>query len=151
MLNRFAPILVLTVFLTACGEKPVADMKDLESISISLPHGETIRAEVLMRKTDKMRGMMFRDALPPDRGMLFIYGAQAKNAFWTYQVKIPLDIIWLDRQKNIVEISPNTPPCTTNASQCPFYGGNALSTYVLEMSGGMAARYGLKVGDSVRF
>ena len=62
-----------------------------------------------------------------------------------YQVRIPLDIIWMDRYRAIVEIAANAPPCKTVASQCPHYGGNSeRAQYVLELAGGMAAKYGLK-------
>jgi uncharacterized membrane protein (UPF0127 family) len=58
----------------------------------------------------------------------------------------------MDRDRRIVEISAETPPCKAAIStQCPTYGGNFETLYVLELGGGMAAKYGLRVGDTLRF
>jgi uncharacterized membrane protein (UPF0127 family) len=69
-----------------------------------------------------------------------------------YQVRIPLDIIWMDHDRRIVEISANTPACLSrSAHECPSYGGHEKARYVLELAGGGAALYGLKVGDTLGF
>jgi hypothetical protein len=69
-----------------------------------------------------------------------------------YQVRIPLDIIWMDHQRRIVEISANTPACTSKSSHdCPSYGGHEKARYVLELAGGGAALYNLRVGDVLSF
>jgi hypothetical protein len=97
------------------------------------------------------RGMMFRDSLAPDRGMLFVHGTPGRYAYWMFQCLIPLDIIWMNADRKIVEISADTPPCHGEASTCPNYGGHQSSLYVLELGGGMARRYGLKLGDRIAF
>ncbi len=117
-----------------------------------MPNGKTVIAEVMTNPTDISRGMMFRDSLEPDHGMLFIYGSPGRYQSWTYQVKIPLDIIWLDQKRRVVEISANTPPCgSTSARTCPNYGGRENSLYVLEIGGGLAAKYGVQVGSVIEF
>ena len=98
-----------------------------------------------------MRGMMFRDSLAPDRGMLFVHPSPGAYVYWMYQVRIPLDIIWMASDHRIVEISADTPPCRTKASECPQYGGHQRSQFVLELAGGMASKYGLKLGDTISF
>lgn len=134
----------------SCGPKPVT-LDEYNTRLVTLPGGQRIRVEVMIHPTDLMRGMMFRDSLAADRGMLFIHAEPGPYTYWMYQVKIPLDIIWMDSSRTILEISANTPPCTTPASQCPRYGGNPRTRYVLELAGGMAAKYGLKVGDTLSF
>jgi len=98
-----------------------------------------------------MRGMMFRDSLPEDRGMLFIHGEPGRYSYWMFQVRIPLDMLWLDANRNIVEISADTPPCQTAASQCPKYGGNQAALMVLELPGGSVKKHGLQVGQTIAF
>jgi uncharacterized protein len=139
----------LALVSAACGPRPDANV--LESRTVTLPNGKRIRAEVMIRPIDMQRGMMFRDSLPAGEGMLFIHPEPGHNSYWMYNVRIPLDILWLDSARRIVEISADTPPCKTRASQCPSYGGNARSQYVLELGGGEAARNGLKVGDVLSF
>jgi uncharacterized membrane protein (UPF0127 family) len=144
-------VLLLTVVLAGCGRKS-STLEDLNTRLVKLPDGSEIRAEVVTHPADMMRGMMFRDSLAPDRGMLFIHGQPGPYKYWMYQVRIPLDIIWLDQSRRIVEISANTPPCASeSAAQCPSYGGNRPALFVLELAGGLAARHGLKVGDVLVF
>jgi len=50
-----------------------------------------------------------------------------------------------------VEISENTPPCRGQSWECPSYGGNHDAQFVLELAGGMARKYGLKLGDRLSF
>lgn len=135
----------------ACGSRPIT-MEEFRARIVTLPDGKEIRAEVVAHPTEMMRGMMFRDSLAEDRGMLFIHGSEGRFAYWMYQVRIPLDIIWMDRNHRIVEISANTPPCpSSKASECPNFGGKQNALFVLELAGGVAARHGLKTGDVLNF
>ena len=142
-------LFVAVAFLTACSE-PTTRPEDIGTRLITMPGGQKVRVEVKIRGEDIMRGMMFREKLDPDRGMMFLHKPPGKYAYWMYQVKIPLDIIWMDEQGNIVEISPNTPPCPqASASLCPVYGGSQKAQVVLELAAGMAAKYGLATGMRV--
>ena len=109
-----------------------------------------IRVETMSQTFELLRGMMFRKFLAPDRGMLFVYPKADRHEFWMYQTLIPLDIVWLDSNGNIVEVAENAEPCKTQASKCPRYGGTQISTFVLEIKGGMARKYGLQLGQRIR-
>ncbi|HVX67835.1 MAG TPA: DUF192 domain-containing protein [Bryobacteraceae bacterium] len=146
---RFVLLASLALFLISCGsDTGVADPNTRE---ITLPNGKRIQAEIMRTPDEMMRGMMFRDSLAPDRGMLFVHQQPGNYPYWMYQVRIPLDIMWLDRDHNIVEISAGTPPCKGAASQCPNYGGHARAQFVVELAGGRAAANGLKLGDHLQF
>jgi uncharacterized membrane protein (UPF0127 family) len=149
-MRRILPAAGLVLIAMGCGRQ-AATLEDYQARVVTFPNGQQVRAESMLTEADMRRGMMFRDSIAPDRGMLFFHSASGKYKYWMYQVRIPLDIIWMDRGRRIVEISANTPPCTTEAGECPNYGGNYEALYVLELGGGMAAKYGLKVGDSLRF
>ena len=143
--------LLLAVILCACdGPKP-ATMDDLNTLDVTLPGGQVIKAESMFDATDMMRGLMFRTTLAPDHGMLFQHRGPGHYSYWMYQTLIPLDIIWMDSSRRIVEIVPNAQPCKTPAIQCIHYGGNELAQYVLELGGGMAKSYNLRVGDYISF
>jgi hypothetical protein len=145
---RLAPLIIVFLSFAGCSkEQPV----DPGLQAIRLPGGKIVHAEVMTRAEDLMRGMMFRDSLAPDRGMLFVHTATGRYTYWMFQCLIPLDIVWLDAKRRIVEISPDTPPCKTEASACPHYGGNQDAMFVLELASGMAAKHGLKLGDAVSF
>jgi uncharacterized protein len=148
-LPRLIPVIAL--LLAACGEKPAA-LDEATAQTVTLPSGQRIRVEVMIKQADMMHGMMFREALPPDRGMLFVHARPGRYTYWMHNVRVPLDIIWLDKDHRIVEISANTPPCTAKQPvDCPQYGGHGAAQFVLELNGGMAERYGLKTGDELKF
>jgi uncharacterized protein len=147
---RIAALLLLVLILASCGARRSAE-EQLNNRMVTLPGGQRIEAEVMVRPEDMARGMMFRDSLAPDHGMLFVHTQPGYYRYWMFQVRIPLDIIWMDTDHRVAEISANTPPCTTTRDLCPTYGGHARAQFALELAGGMAAKYGLKEGDRIDF
>jgi len=146
------PLMLLVALLGGgCGEPETKGPESLSLSTVKLPGGQQIRAEVEMNDLDMQKGMMFRDSLPRGRGMLFIHQTPGLYPYWMYQVRIPLDMIWMDTSHRIVEISPDTPPCKTKASLCPNYGGHQTAQFVLELGGGEARRLGLTLGQTLEF
>lgn len=137
--------------LAACSDPNTVKLEDYNTRDVTLPGGEAIHAEVVSTQAQVEKGLMFRTSLAPDRGMLFLFSKEGPQTFWMYQTLIPLDIIWMDSNKRMVEIVTGAPPCRTEAAQCPNFGGNAPSLFVLEVPAGSVARYHLKVGDVIRF
>jgi hypothetical protein len=118
---------------------------------VMLPDGSTVRVELATNEKERQYGLMERTRLPEGRGMLFIHEETALHAYWMYHCKIGLDIVWMDGDHKIVEMSPNTPPCTGKASTCGNYGGKQPSKYVLELPVGDIARHKLAVGETINF
>ena len=135
---------------TGCGRK-TNETEALNTRLVTLPDGGQIRAEVLVNPAEIQRGMMFRDALPQGRGLLFVHNTPGAYRYWMANVKDPLDIIFMDSTRRIVEISADTPSCTTKPADCPTYGGHAVSQYVLELRAGEARRLGLQKGQTLGF
>lgn len=143
---------VAVVSCSSPGQEERAPASGLSTMPITYPNGTTIRAEVALNVLDQARGLMYRDELPTDRGMLFVFMDEAERSFWMYHTKIPLDILWMNANHEIVEISADTPPCPAERrDDCPSYGGNAYAQFVLEIAAGQAAANNLKVGDRLRF
>jgi len=136
--------------LCGCGDRAVSTDDDHTRL-LTLPNGTKIRVEVMMRPEDMARGMMFRDSLAADRGMLFIHGSPGNYPYWMFQVKIPLDMMWLDESRKIVEISENTPPCPPGAKKCPTYGGHQRALFIVELAAGSVSRHHLRIGDTLTF
>lgn len=105
--------------------------------------------EVVSSPEDRARGLMFRESLPADQGMLFLFEEEKVYPFWMKNTLIPLDIIWLDAEKEVVFISEETPPC--EADPCPVYNPGAAALYVLEINAGQAAAQGIEVGERAMF
>ena len=138
----------------ACSPSPPAanTYAVLQTMPVTLPNGAKIQAEVALTPQEHLTGMMFRDHVPPDHGMLFVFADMQPRSFYMYQTLIPLDILWIDADRRIAYISADTPPCPAkNAAACPNYGEGVPAQYVLELGGGQAAAQGLQVGDRLSF
>ncbi len=140
----------LGISLVGCGSKnsPIEDLRTRELI---LPGGHMIKAESVVDTRDMMRGLMFRNSLASDHGMLFVHPVSGHYNYWMYQTYIPLDIIWMDENHRIVEIVDSAPPCKTAASKCAHFGGTETARFVLELNGGDSRKYGLKLGQRVEW
>lgn len=86
-------------------------------------------------------GLMYRDSLAEDHGMLFIFPRSQPRSFWMKNTRIPLDILYFDAQLNLVKAHHNVPPC--RSSRCPSYPSRWPAKYVLEINGGTAERIGV--------
>jgi uncharacterized membrane protein (UPF0127 family) len=147
---RLAVILISAATLVGCRDKSAVE-DALHSVLVTLPNGQEIQAQPMVETSDLLRGMQFRRTLEPDHGMLYFQRPPGKYGYWMYQTLIPLDMIWIDADHKIVEIVENTPPCKTVASQCPMYGGHEIAKFVLQLGGGLAKKYGLKLGQQIQF
>jgi uncharacterized membrane protein (UPF0127 family) len=149
-MTSLSPVLLVLSFCIGCGSKP-DDVEDLNMQVITLPAGGQIRAQVVMTQGEMESGMKFRDALPQGRGMLFVHKSPAPYVYWMSNVKVPLDIIFMDSSHRIVEVSADTPPCTKKPADCPVYGGHTNEQFVLELRAGEAQRLGLHQGQALSF
>src|SRR5690349_4747976 len=118
---RLGLICIAAIALSGCADKS-ATADDLNTIDLTIPGGRTIKVETMIDPKDQLRGMMFRTSMQPGHGMLFIYREAGSHPHFMYQTLIPLDIIWLDADRRILQIVANAPPCKTQASKCPTYG-----------------------------
>ncbi|MEJ5369816.1 MAG: DUF192 domain-containing protein [Bryobacteraceae bacterium] len=143
---------ILIAALSACGG-PERAMRpeDYNTVPVRLPSGKVIRAEQLVQPEELARGMMYRDELPEDRGLIFYHGKPGRYPYWMYQVKVPLDIVWLDGQKRVVQVVHQAPPCPGPQDRCLAYGGAFDALYVLEVRAGVAKANGLRPGAQVEF
>jgi len=149
---RFSLALIGVAILFAAGCSSPAVTDEIGLTQITFPNGVRINAETMRDEMELVKGMMFRDSLPEGRGMLFIHPDEDIFHYWMYQTKMPLDIVWMDHDRRIVEMSLNTPPCKSkSARDCTNYGGNFKSKYALEVNAGVASKNGLKVGETLDF
>jgi len=110
--------------------------------------GERFKVEVADDEPSRTRGLMFRDSLADDAGMLFVFESEQPLAFWMKNTRIPLDILYFDDARRLVSVS-SAPPCTT--PQCPNYPSDGPARYTLELKAGTARRLGASRGDEIVF
>lgn len=144
---------LLVIFVWFFGKQAKKPL-NVENIQFVQINGQNVKVEIARTPAQRSKGLMFREYLGEDSGMLFIFDTEAKHSFWMANTKIPLDIIWISRDGIIVDISANTPPCTETGNlraMCKTYPPKQKALYVLEVNGGWTQRYGIQIGDSVVF
>ncbi len=99
----------------------------------------------------KSKGLMWRDNLPDDYGMLFDFGKDKKEGFWMLFMKIPIDMIFIDSDKRVVDIKYSVKPLTFNPRTWKIYYPKRPARWVLEMKAGSMKRLKTKIGDKLEF
>jgi uncharacterized protein len=113
----------------------------------TVPNGTTIQLEVARTPAQQAKGLMYRPALPNNRGMLFQFPSPQPVSFWMKNVPVSLDMVFL--HKGVVKyIQSSAPPC--KSEPCPTYGPNTPIDTVIELRSGRAAELNLKVDDIVK-
>lgn len=120
-----------------------------QAISYVVLKGKSFYVEVADNDPARMKGLMFREHMPADRGMIFLFPEEGMQAFWMKNTLIPLDILYFDRKFRLVSAQTEVPPC--KADPCPSYPTSAPAQYVLELNAGTADKLGVKVGDKLEF
>ena len=142
-------MVMVGVFLS---HMPVHGATDPELISIHTPSGITIRAEIADTPRKRAHGLMHREHLKQDHGMLFFFSEPQAWTFWMKNTKIALDLIWLDEKKRVTHIERNVPICTKSDDSCPQYRPNSAdAVYVLEIAGGTVDGYKIEKGTKLQF
>lgn len=112
-------------------------------------NGKSVTAELAVTDEERARGLMFREKILPDQGMLFVFEREETQSFWMKNTLVYLDMLWLDNQRRVIHIERNVPPCKEDP--CPSYGPPVPARYVLELKGGGAAANGIKLQDQLQF
>ena len=133
-------LIVMIANVTACQAEP--------KVAVTTKDGRAVSFAVEIADTPSKRemGLQYRRDLAADRGMLFIFPAQSQQSFWMKNTPLPLDMIFINRERKIVGIVEQTVPFSLDPRSV-----RAPSQFVLEINGGFSKRHGIKAGDSVRF
>jgi len=151
------PLLValLVTLMTGCGSGSGTSTQEpqftKEGVLSFLEHDtaeEIVQIDIEIADTtaERTQGLMYRQSLPADAGMLFIFDSPRPLSFWMKNTYIPLDIIFVGETKEIVSIAKNTTPL----SESPIPSG-ADAMYVVEVNAGFCDTHGIQQGDSITF
>lgn len=92
----------------------------------------------------RMTGLMFRDKMEENQGMLFIFPYETPQSFWMKNTIIPLDMIFINSKQEIVKIHKNTTPYSEQS-----YSSEKPAQYVVEVNAGYTDKFGIKEGDKI--
>lgn len=135
--------------LVACGALALSGCASGADTWVELA-GQRYTVEVADDDEERNMGLMFREEMAQDHGMIFIHERQEPQAYWMKNTKIPLDILYFDESRKLVSQQRDVPPCSAG-KQCPPYPSNAPARYVLELNAGQAARLKLNDGAVLTF
>jgi uncharacterized membrane protein (UPF0127 family) len=111
-------------------------------------NGTCIQADVAQTPSKRAQGLMFRKGIGEREGMLFIFDEEGQHPFWMKNMNFPLDILWVNGKKEIVDTAENVPPC---GQICEDLVPEHKAKFVLEVPGGFARKYHIKVGERLSF
>lgn len=105
-----------------------------------------VTVEIARTPRQIQRGLMYREHMPPDHGMLFLMREERIQSFWMRNTLIPLDMIFIARDMTVAGVVANTEPLTDTPRRV-----DRPSYYVLEVNAGWAAAHHVAAGTRVRF
>jgi uncharacterized membrane protein (UPF0127 family) len=136
--------LALAACASAAGPEAARAPRVVLEAADGKPHA--VRVELARTPREQEQGLMFRRELAEDAGMLFIFPASDRRAFWMKNTLIPLDMIFIDEGGRVAGLVENAEPLTLTPRD-----PGVPARYVLEVRGGWAARHGVRPGARVRF
>jgi hypothetical protein len=126
--------LLLLLFLVSCSTTPM----------LRFDNGVSFEVELAKTPEEQHTGLMNRESMPENHGMIFIFEENGPKTFWMKNTLIPLDMIFLDGNMIVVEIKTNVPPCT--ADPCETYSSENSARYVVELNAGVSEKKNIIVG-----
>lgn len=113
-------------------------------------NGVELVTDIALNSTQKSKGLSVKDTLNENEAMLFVFDTEREHAFWMKNMKFPIDIIWLDDDKEVVHIEHSLEPCIPDEF-CQSYKPDDDSLYVLETVAGFAQKYNVTENTLVEF
>lgn len=148
-------LILLVIIIAGCtqtketGNESIGNNSENGNLSRVCFGDRCFYVELAITSDEISRGLMFREHLDSDKGMLFIYKSEGDRYFWMENTLIPLDMVWINSSREVVFISRNVQPCLT--IQCPLINPGQKVQYVLELNGGTSDAVGLSIGDKITF
>jgi uncharacterized membrane protein (UPF0127 family) len=139
--QTFKKVYIFLLFLVLCGSVS-CHRKEMPRVTLSV-NGRPLTAEIARTKNQRTQGLMYRDLLPRNEGMLFVFRQDKILSFWMKNTKIPLSIAFLDKTGQVTDIfhmEPYSLIPVTSRSKC---------RYALEVNLGFFKASGLEIGDRI--
>jgi len=142
-------LFLLPIFIVlAFGIRSTLASQRLPTITVFVNPTVKVEAELAYTDANRSRGLMFRENMPPDAGMLFIFPELDVHGFWMKNTLIPLDILWLNERKEVVYLV-TAQPCKKDP--CDSIIPLQKARYVLEVNSGFAKKHKIDIGSQMEF
>lgn len=147
--KRMIMMVLLAVLLMSVSVFLI-DRKESSIIVVKFPSGVEIEAEVADTPEKLLFGLAFREGLPPNGGMLYIFEENGLHRVRTREYRFPIDILWVDESHHVVHMLEHAEPCAKDP--CPLYGPPPeAARYVLQTESGFLKKAGVEKKDELRY
>jgi len=142
--------LALMALLLISGAMLFNAPKQSEVIEVRFPSGVKLQAEVADTPEKLLFGLAFRESLPENGGMIFLFEKSDLHKVWTKGFQLPVDLIWVDESKHIVYVKEAVQPCMKDP--CPWHGPPPENArYIIEANMGFVQRAEAVIGTKLVF
>ncbi|MFP4118028.1 MAG: DUF192 domain-containing protein [Candidatus Woesearchaeota archaeon] len=138
-------LLILAISSSSMDKRDVENADDANRVCIE---DTCFDVDVANSLEERKKGLMEKKELDEDKGMLFIYDEPGFHSFWMKNNHIPLDIIWIDKNLEIIYIFEDAQPC--EEEPCPLMNPSRESYRVLEINSGLVKEHDIEEGQKVK-
>ena len=147
--KRIITLVLMAIFLMSASFFLV-ERKEATIIIVSFPSGRELETEVADTPEKLLFGLAFRETLPANGGMLYIFESTGQNHIWTKEYRFPVDMMWIDESHHIVGLKENVAPCRED--DCPKYSSSPeVVRYAIQTEAGFIKREGITVGLELKY
>ena len=138
-------LFILTFALLFCG------CGGYRTTAVTLPDGFTVKAEIADTPKKAEKGLMFRNGLDENQGMLFVFDKDGPRLFWMKNTFVDLDIIFINSDSSVYSVAANMPRSYSYTPEHQLAYAPGYGRYVLELKAGSAKRHNIKEGSKIEF
>jgi hypothetical protein len=143
-------MMILLALLLMSASVFLVERKDSSIIVVTFPSGVELEAEVADTPEKLLFGLAFRDTLPPNGGMLYIFEQNGMHRVTTKEYRFPIDILWVDESHHVVHLLEHAEPCAEDP--CPLFGPPPEAVrYVIQAESGFIKKAGVAKSDELKY
>lgn len=135
------------LFLTFSAIFILFYFKNKDFLIVEIENKARVKAEIAETQKERILGLSYRKKLEKNHGMIFIFEKEDYHPFWMKNMNFSIDIIWIDGEKKIIDITENVSPETFPKVFRP----SKPAKFVLEVEAGFVKENNIKIGDKIQF
>lgn len=147
---RVVILIVLALGLVTASWFLTDQQNESHTILVTFPSGKILETEVADTPEKLLFGLAFREGLPSDQGMLYIFETSDRHRVKTKGFRFPVDMIWADESRHVVQVIAGAPPCPQDP--CPYFGPPPEQVrYLIQAPAGFARENQVAPGGEMKF
>ncbi len=139
----------IVIGLLLLGSLNLLSKSQVMGVQVVFPDGGSVLAEVADTPEEYFLGFFATGSLPENTGILFLHKESGLHAVWTKNIRSPVDILWLDPNREIIKIEKDISPCLEE--NCPSLKPEKAALFQLILKPGSAKQHGLEKGMALKF